>query len=164
MRIRFSYICILNLHLQITQHYSSENWICNTVSPSESASSTFFSPCTTSEISAYGLVSFVYYLSFCIMKHTYESDYNYCDCLWLFLAASSTIYLIILWVYHLNLLYMQVQSKWSLLPHPIFQKKFSCTINLMRSLPTPLWLLNVVCVGTRPLDFIMVCMHVKVVR
>lgn len=148
-------------------HYRAENWICNTLSTSEPASSRFSSLYTASEIAAYSLHPFTpfVYCSFCVMKQTYESVCVYCDCLWLLLAASSSSrYLIILWVYHLNLLHTQVQSKWSLLPHPIFQKKFSCTINLMRSLPTPLWLLNVVCVGTRPLDFIMVCMHVRVVR
>lgn len=152
---------ILHIYSKIVLYYKAGKWICDMIPICLFKA---FSLHTMSEIAAYNFHFLCLLPSFCITKHTYESGCVYCDCFWFFLAVSSTIYLITLWIIHLNLLYMQVQSKWSLLLHPIFLKKCSYTINHMRSLPTHLWLLNVVCVGTRPLDFIMECMHVKVVR
>lgn len=69
-----------------------------------------------------------------------------CNSVRLFLAASSTFWLR---VSCLNLLYPQVRSKWSLLPHPILQKRFSCTTKLTRTLPTRWWPSSAACAGTR---------------
>lgn len=58
----------------------------------------------------------------------------------------------------------QVQSKWSLYPHLIILKRLSCTVSLMKSLPTPSWPLSAGSVGIKRQGSTMEFMLVKDAR